>query len=96
MSGRTSSNNARLALVVFVVVQAIVWSHSNYARQSQGGVGTSVFARSAQGLGLVKRSEPSVLPLLGVPNRAELIEEVSVIFYLDYSVGMVSWSDMPI
>lgn len=75
MAGRTSSSGARLALVVFIVVQAITWSHSRYAHD--GGLESSVFRRGAQGLGLVKRSEPSVLPLLGVPNGAALNEEVS-------------------
>ena len=37
MPGRVSARGARIALVLFVTVQAIVWSHSRYA--SVGGVG---------------------------------------------------------
>lgn len=74
MAGRTSSSGARLALVVFIVVQAITWSHSRYAHD---GGESSMSRRGAQGLGLGKRSEPRVLPLLGVPNGAALNEEVS-------------------
>ena len=88
MPGRVSARGARIALVLFVTVQAIVWSHSRYASvggvgirgtrhgHASGSAGTGLLAD----LGLVKRtattSEPSVLPLFDGHNEVE--EEVSV------------------
>ena len=88
MPGRVSARGARIALVLFVTVQAIVWSHSRYASvggvgirgnrhgHASGSAGTGLLAD----LGLVKRaatttSEPSVLPLFD--GHKEVEEEVS-------------------
>lgn len=63
----------KLAFVLFFIVQAVLWSHSRYARSTStlAGLTHQRAYGHARVLGYSKRSASSVLPLLGATDHFE-------------------------